>query len=105
MLQSLDRRKPPLADSGSKDAKVQPDQKSKDGEAAKPAPSAPAPSNPAPTGPAAERLNTALSDAKKAITDSEAARKSGDWTAYGKAQEALTKAVEEAAKAQSELGK
>ncbi|MFC5280920.1 UPF0182 family protein [Arcanobacterium canis] len=99
------QKEAPLADSGSKDAKVQPDQKSKDGEAAKPAPSAPAPSNPAPTGPAAERLNTALSDAKKAITDSEAARKSGDWTAYGKAQEALTKAVEEAAKAQSELGK
>ncbi|MDP9800469.1 uncharacterized membrane protein (UPF0182 family) [Arcanobacterium wilhelmae] len=105
------QKEAPLANGGANAAGGE-----KPADQAKPAPSAsPAPSESAsatPSAPAApaagspaERLNTALTQAKKAITDSEAARKAGDWTAYGKAQEELTKAVEEAAKAQSELGK
>ena len=50
-----------------------------------------------------ERLNKALADAKKALEDSIAAQKAGDWSKYGEAQERLQKAVEEAAKAETEL--
>ncbi|MDO5025524.1 MAG: UPF0182 family protein [Trueperella sp.] len=69
------------------------------------APSAPQGDNtpPAATGPAAARLDAALQAAKKAIQDSDAAMKNGDWAAYGKAQDALNKAIEQAVTAQQEL--
>lgn len=71
--------------------------------AASPAPDKKDTPAPAPTGPAADRLNAALQEAKKAIQDSDAAMKNGDWAAYGKAQEALDKAIEKAVAAQQEL--
>lgn len=45
---------------------------------------------------AAADLNAALQEARQAILDSEAARKAGDWAAYGEAQTRLQKAVERA---------
>ncbi|WP_369408114.1 UPF0182 family membrane protein [Trueperella pecoris] len=71
--------------------------------AATPAPTRSATPAPAPAGPAQERLNTALADAKKAIEDSSKALNSGNWAEYGKAQNALSKAIDEAVKAQQEL--
>ncbi|MDY5585541.1 MAG: UPF0182 family protein, partial [Arcanobacterium sp.] len=49
-------------------------------------------------------LDKALNDAKNAIAESEAARREGDWAAYGVAQEKLAKAIEEAMKAQQSTG-
>ena len=46
-------------------------------------------------------LDTALQNAESAIAESEAARKSGDWAAYGKAQEKLAQAIKDAVAAQS----
>ncbi len=50
-----------------------------------------------------ERLGQALSDAKKAMEDSEAAMKSGDWEAYGRAQADLRRQLEQAVAAQQEI--
>ena len=58
---------------------------------------------PTPTGSAAERLKAALNDAAKAYADGESALKSGDFTAYGAAQQRLKAAIERARTAQSEL--
>ena len=58
---------------------------------------------PTPTGSAAERLKAALNDAAKAYADGETALKSGDFTAYGAAQQRLKAAIERARTAQSEL--
>ncbi|MET9430305.1 UPF0182 family protein [Streptomyces sp. NPDC003036] len=44
-------------------------------------------------------LKQAIADAQKAFTDGEEALKKGDWTAYGKAQEALADALRRAAAA------
>ncbi|MBV7363553.1 UPF0182 family protein [Actinomycetaceae bacterium TAE3-ERU4] len=52
---------------------------------------------PAPTG----DLRQALADAQKAIQDSSAALKNGDWSAYGQAQSRLQKALERAVKLES----
>ncbi|RBP66318.1 hypothetical protein DFO66_103262 [Brevibacterium sanguinis] len=41
-------------------------------------------------------LNAALQEARKAMEDSDAALKAGDFTAYGEAQERLRKAIEDA---------
>lgn len=41
-------------------------------------------------------LSAALSAAKQALSDEATAMQSGDWTAYGKADKALTKAVQDA---------
>lgn len=54
-------------------------------------------------GSAQERLSTALGSAKKAIEDSRAALDAGNWADYGKAQEALSKAIDEAVAAQKEI--
>ncbi|MCI1662149.1 MAG: UPF0182 family protein [Actinomyces sp.] len=53
---------------------------------------------------AQQRLNQALIAAKNAMTAADAARTSGDWTAYGKAQDDLDSALSEALAAQQELG-
>ena len=45
-------------------------------------------------------LSQALSDAKKAMQDSNDAMKRGDWSAYGDAQKRLQDAIERATKAQ-----
>ncbi len=59
---------------------------------------------PAPgTGSAQERLDQALQDAKTAIEDSEASLNSGDWAAYGEAQDALSDAIQRAIAAEQEL--
>ena len=50
-----------------------------------------------------ERLDSALNSAKKAIEDSKAALDAGNWADYGKAQEALEKAIDDAVKAQQEI--
>ncbi|XCB31078.1 hypothetical protein RQN30_10170 [Arcanobacterium hippocoleae] len=62
--------------------------------AAPPAPGAPA------AGDAKAKLDTALKNAEAAIGESEAARKAGDWAAYGKAQEKLAQAIKDAISAQ-----
>jgi uncharacterized membrane protein (UPF0182 family) len=41
-------------------------------------------------------LQLALNAAKQALADKAAAMQSGDWTAYGKAEAALTKAINQA---------
>lgn len=50
------------------------------------------------------RLNQALDDAQQAMLDSEDARVSGDWAAYGEAQERLEDALQRALEADEELG-
>ncbi|MET9802344.1 UPF0182 family protein [Streptomyces sp. NPDC006368] len=55
------------------------------------------PTKPPATGDAA--LERAIADAQRAFTDGEEALKKGDWTAYGKAQEALADALRRAAAA------
>ncbi|MCF2706594.1 UPF0182 family protein [Arcanobacterium haemolyticum] len=62
-------------------------------------PAAPA----APAGSAQERLNSALSNAQKALNDANSAMSNGDWAAYGEAQKALQSAIEQAVAAQTEL--
>ncbi len=57
------------------------------------------------TGTAQERLTKALEDARSALSDSETARKDGNWAAYGTAQERLAKAIQAAITAQEELNK
>ena len=49
-------------------------------------------------------LNTALTDAKAAMDDSNKAMQSGDWTAYGEAQTRLNNALTRAVEAQKKLG-
>ena len=48
------------------------------------------------TGGGSAILNDALKEADQAMKDRDAAMKSGDWTAYGEADERLRKAIEEA---------
>ncbi|MFD9033029.1 UPF0182 family protein [Streptomyces sp. NPDC059567] len=48
-------------------------------------------------------LKQAIADAQKAYDDGEAALQKGDWTAYGKAQEALQDALQRAADAGAKL--
>ncbi|TXS20990.1 UPF0182 family protein [Streptomyces sp. ms191] len=48
-------------------------------------------------------LKQAIADAQKAYDEGEAALKKGDWTAYGKAQEALQDALQRAADAGAKL--
>ncbi|MFI2371065.1 UPF0182 family protein [Streptomyces sp. NPDC018833] len=59
------------------------------------------PTEPPATGDAA--LQDAIADAQKAYADGEAAVKRGDWTAYGKAQDALQEALQRAADAEARL--
>ena len=54
-------------------------------------------------GDARTRLNNALADAQQAMQDSEEARVSGDWAAYGEAQERLEDALQRALEADEEL--
>ena len=61
------------------------------------------PAAPPAAGTAQERLDTALQDAKTAIEESNAAMESGDWAAYGEAQDALSDAIDRAVAAQQEL--
>ncbi|MFV0127907.1 UPF0182 family protein [Streptomyces sp. HMX112] len=58
------------------------------------------PTKPPATGEAA--LKQAIADAQKAFEDGEAAIKKSDWTAYGKAQEALQEALQRAAAADAQ---
>lgn len=58
----------------------------------------------APAGDAQARLSAALSDAKTAMEDSQAALSDGDFAAYGDAQARLQAAVEAALAAEAELG-
>lgn len=60
---------------------------------------------PAPSGDqsAREQLDAALQDAAQALKDSESALKDGDFGAYGKAQDALQKALEDALDAEGVL--
>lgn len=60
---------------------------------------APAP----PAGTPEAQLAQALEDASQAIQDSEAALESGDWTAYGEAQDALNDAINRAVEAQQQI--
>ncbi|QPK82295.1 UPF0182 family protein [Schaalia sp. ZJ405] len=53
---------------------------------------------------AQQRLTSALQDASAALKEGNDARVSGDWAAYGKAQEKLDQAIADALKAQEELG-
>ncbi|WP_327374269.1 UPF0182 family protein [Streptomyces sp. NBC_01216] len=48
-------------------------------------------------------LKAAIADAQKAYDDGQAALQKGDWTAYGKAQEALQDALQRAAEAGAKL--
>ncbi|MEU6950432.1 UPF0182 family protein [Streptomyces sp. NPDC046316] len=48
-------------------------------------------------------LKQAIADAQKAMDDGEAALQKGDWTAYGKAQDALQDALQRAAEAGAKL--
>ena len=50
-------------------------------------------------------LQKALEDASKAMQDSDAAMKKGDWAAYGKAQDRLNKALDDALKADGATSK
>jgi len=65
-----------------------------DGATASPSPS-PTPTEP-PAGTGAVDLDQALADAQKALDDADAAIKAGDWAAYGRAQDALRQALEQA---------
>ncbi|WP_081973514.1 UPF0182 family membrane protein [Kitasatospora phosalacinea] len=60
-----------------------------------------APATPTPESP---ELQKALADAQKAFDDGQAAMKNGDWAAYGKAQEALKKAIADAMAAEQQGG-
>lgn len=53
---------------------------------------------------AEQRLTAALNDASAALRESDAARTSGDWAAYGQAQNKLDRAIADALAAQNELG-
>ena len=55
------------------------------------------------TGTPQERLAAALSDAESAMASADVARKSGDWAAYGKAQDQLGAAIKAAIEAQQEI--
>ncbi|MDN5910633.1 MAG: UPF0182 family protein [Brevibacterium sp.] len=55
--------------------------------------------------PADQSLNEALQEAKKAMEDSDAALKEGDFEKYGKAQERLKTAIEDAVAADPSLAK
>ncbi|MFF4339857.1 UPF0182 family protein [Kitasatospora sp. NPDC001540] len=57
-----------------------------------------------PTTPESPELQKALADAQKAFDEGQAAMKNGDWTAYGKAQEALKKAIADAVAAEQKGG-
>lgn len=76
---------------------------------ATPTPTGTATATPQPTatggtdGAAQNKLDTALQDAKKAMEDSGVAMEKGDWAAYGKAQERLGKAIEDALAAEKQL--
>ena len=50
-----------------------------------------------------ERLNQALTSAQDALSEADKARQSGDWAAYGEAQDKLAAAVKEAIDAQKEV--
>ena len=63
------------------------------------------PSAPPAAGTAQERLDSALANAQSALDAANKARESGDWAAYGKAQERLATAVKEAVEAQKEINK
>ncbi len=52
---------------------------------------------------AQEKLDQALLSASTALKDSQSALTQGDWAAYGKAQDALDKAIQEAIAAQDEI--
>ncbi|ETJ45210.1 hypothetical protein Q604_UNBC00789G0001, partial [human gut metagenome] len=65
----------------------------------------PAPGEGAATGDAQTRLDTALVDARSAMTAANEAMKNGDWTAYGEAQTRLNDALNRAVAAQEELKK
>ncbi|MFE6969378.1 UPF0182 family protein [Isoptericola sp. NPDC057653] len=56
-----------------------------------------------PSGDAQTRLNSALQEANDALSDSDKALKDGDFTAYGKAQDRLQKAIEDAVSAEKEI--
>ncbi|WP_124055220.1 UPF0182 family protein [Arcanobacterium ihumii] len=88
--------------SGSGDEKEE--GKKPEGSADAPAP-APAPAPGVAGGTGQEKLDAALKKAEQAISESESARKSGDWSAYGTAQNKLAQAIKEAIDAQKVLGK
>ncbi|MFD8598795.1 UPF0182 family protein [Kitasatospora sp. NPDC059646] len=63
------------------------------------------PSTPTTPAPGANpALDKALADAQKAFTDGQNALKNGDWAAYGQAQQALQKALNEALAAEPKNG-
>ena len=65
------------------------------------------PTSTATTGPvldAQQRLDSALSKADQAMKDSNEAMANSDWTAYGKAQDELQAAIQDAIDAKQELG-
>ena len=53
---------------------------------------------------AQDKLNKAVVDASNAMKEAAAARTSGDWTAYGQAQDKLNQALQAAVQAQEALG-
>ena len=65
----------------------------------------PAPGEGTATGDAQTRLDTALVDARSAMTAANEAMKNGNWTAYGEAQTRLNDALNRAVAAQEELKK
>ncbi|MFC5369805.1 UPF0182 family protein [Arcanobacterium bovis] len=52
-----------------------------------------------------EKLDAALKKAEQAISESDTARRNGDWGAYGTAQNKLADAIKEAMEAQKAMGK
>lgn len=68
-----------------------------------PTSAAPAPGNKSSSQDSQDNLDAALQDAKKAIEDSQSAMSKGDWSAYGKAQDALNEAIERAVVAQRQI--
>ena len=93
---SGEKEGPAEAPSTAKDDKAK-DDAAKDGASAAPAPEVPAAEDDA------GKLQQALSAAQKAMKDSEAAMKSGDWEAYGKAQAELQRQLEQAVAAQQAI--
>lgn len=69
------------------------------------APSAGTAATAVPSGNPQAQLDQALSDAQTAMDDSDAARETGDWAAYGDAQKRLDDAVQRAVDAQNQLKK
>ena len=67
--------------------------KTEDGASAGPSPSPDASTQPAPR---SSSLQQALDNANKAMQDADSARQDGDWAEYGKAQERLQQAIDEA---------